>query len=82
MTSRTDEQSGPGVGQTASQARRITLLCWLLVLTMAASAECAWVVWLHPQEMRLSAAPRWSGGHHPVGDSLEWVPKIPIPSGG
>ena len=46
MTSRTDERSGPGVGQTASQARRITLLCWLLVLTMAAAAECAWVLWL------------------------------------
>ena len=37
MTSRTDEQSG---------ARRITLLCWLLALTMAAAAEGAWVLWL------------------------------------
>jgi hypothetical protein len=37
MTSRTDEQSG---------ARRITLLCWLLVLIMAAAAEGAWVLWL------------------------------------
>ena len=46
MTSRTDERSGPGVGQTTSQARRVTLLCWLLVLTMAVSAECAWVLWL------------------------------------
>ncbi len=46
MTSRTDERAGPGVGRTASQAKRITLLCWLLVLTMAASAECAWVLWL------------------------------------
>ena len=45
MTSRTDEQSGPVVGQT-SQARRITLLCWLLALTMAAAAEGAWVLWL------------------------------------
>ena len=36
MTSRTDEQSG---------ARRITLLCWLLVLTMAAAAEGAWLLW-------------------------------------
>ena len=26
--------------------RRITLLCWLLVLTMAAAAEGAWVLWL------------------------------------
>jgi len=45
-TSRTDKRSGPGVGQMAWPARRITLLCWLLVLTIAASAECAWVVWL------------------------------------
>ena len=37
MASRTDEQSG---------ARRITLLCWLLVLIMAAAAEGAWVLWL------------------------------------
>lgn len=36
MTSRTDEQSG----------RRITLLCWLLALTIAAAAEGAWVLWL------------------------------------
>jgi hypothetical protein len=36
MTSRTHEQSG----------RRITLLCWLLVLTLAAAAEGAWVLWL------------------------------------
>ena len=36
MTSRTDEQSG----------RRITLLSWLLVLTLAAAAEGAWVLWL------------------------------------
>jgi len=46
MTSSADERSGPGVGQAPSQARRIRLLCWLLVLTMAATAECAWVVWL------------------------------------
>jgi hypothetical protein len=46
MTTRSDERSGPGVRQTASQPRRITLLCWLLVLVLAASAECAWVVWL------------------------------------
>lgn len=46
MASRTDERSGPGVGQTVLQARRTTLLCWLLVLTLAVSAECAWVVWL------------------------------------
>jgi hypothetical protein len=36
MASRTDEQSGPV----------ITLLCWLLVLTMVAAAEGAWVLWL------------------------------------
>jgi hypothetical protein len=36
MTSRTDAESG----------RRITLLSWLLVLTMAAAGEGAWVLWL------------------------------------
>jgi hypothetical protein len=34
------------LGQNASRARRITLLGRLLVLTVAASAECVWVVWL------------------------------------
>jgi hypothetical protein len=57
MTSRTDEQSGPVVGQTASQARRITLVCWLLILTMAVAAECAWVLWLQDQ---------WTADAHPV----------------
>lgn len=46
MTGRLDERSGPGLGQDASRPRRITLLGWLLVLTVAASAECVWVVWL------------------------------------
>lgn len=46
MTSRDHERGGPGMGQTSSNARRITLLCWLLVLTLTASAECAWVLWL------------------------------------
>jgi hypothetical protein len=27
-------------------SRRMSLLCWLLVLTLAVSAECAWVLWL------------------------------------
>jgi hypothetical protein len=48
MTSRTDEQSG---------ARRITLLCWLLVLTMAAAAEGAWLLWLQD---------RWTADAHTV----------------
>ena len=46
MTSRTDARSDPRVGWTAPHARRITLLCWLLVLTMVATAECAWLLWL------------------------------------
>ena len=60
MTSRTDEQSGPVVGQT-SQARRITLLCWLLVLTMAAAAEGAWLLWLQDHwtaDVHTVASPR------------------------
>jgi hypothetical protein len=46
MTSGTDERSKPSMGRTASYAARITLLCWLLVLTAAVSAECAWLLWL------------------------------------
>jgi len=46
MTSRTDERSDPGVGRTGAHAKGITLLCWLVVLTLAVSAECAWVLWL------------------------------------
>ncbi len=46
MTSRTDERFGPWAGRTASPAKRLTLLCWLLVLSIAVSAECAWVLWL------------------------------------
>jgi len=37
MTRRRAERSDP---------TRITLICWLLVLTVAISAECAWVLWL------------------------------------
>jgi hypothetical protein len=51
MTSRTDEQSG----------RRITLLCWLLALTLAAAAEGAWVLWLQDHwtaDARTVASPR------------------------
>jgi len=51
MTSRTDERSGPV----------ITLLCWLLVLTMAAAAEGAWVLWLQDHwtaDARTVASPR------------------------
>jgi hypothetical protein len=29
-----------------SDATRATLICWLLVLTVVISAECAWVLWL------------------------------------
>jgi len=31
----------------------------------------------HPQETRLSAAPRWRGGHHPMGDATSW-PDSPL----
>jgi hypothetical protein len=48
MTKRTDEQAG---------ARRITLLCWLLVLTMTAAAEGAWLLWLQD---------RWTADTHIV----------------
>jgi len=29
-----------------SEPTRTTLICWLLVLTVAISAECAWILWL------------------------------------
>jgi hypothetical protein len=35
-----------GTYEQTSQARRVTLLCWLLALTIAAAAEGAWVLWL------------------------------------
>lgn len=38
-------RDGEADGDTMT-SRRITLLCWLLVLTMAAAAEGAWVLWL------------------------------------
>src|SRR5229473_2781974 len=38
MTSRTDERFDPWARRTASHATRLTLLCWLLVLSIAASA--------------------------------------------
>jgi hypothetical protein len=41
-----DERPDSWMGRTASYATRITLLCWVLVLTVAVSAECAWVLWL------------------------------------
>jgi fatty-acid desaturase len=53
MTSRTAEQT--------LQARRITLLCWLLVLILAAAAEGAWVLWLQDHwtaEAHTVASPR------------------------
>jgi len=43
MTSRTDERADPWAGQAA---KRITVLGWVLVLSLAVSAECAWVLWL------------------------------------
>ena len=58
MATRTDERSGPWTRPTASSAKRITLLCWLLVLTLAASAECAWVLWF---QALWTAAPTAAG---------------------
>ena len=70
MTSGTDERADPWMGRTASYAARITLLCWLLVLTVAVSAECAWLLWLQdlwtvaPTEA--SPRPRPSPGVRPA----------------
>ena len=46
MTSKTDERARSAVERMPWPAKRLTLLCWLLVLTLAVSAECAWLVWL------------------------------------
>ncbi len=46
MTTKPDARCAAEVRRSASQTRGTTLLCWLLVLAMAVSAECAWVVWL------------------------------------
>ncbi len=42
-----------------SQAKLLTLLCWLLVLAAAASAECAWVLWLQNVWTVAPAEPTW-----------------------
>ena len=47
------------MGRTASQTKLLTLLCWLLVLTAAASAECAWVLWLRKVWTVAPAEPTW-----------------------
>lgn len=46
MTSRTDERLDLWAGRTAAHAKRLTLLGWLLVLSIAAVAECTWILWL------------------------------------
>jgi hypothetical protein len=72
---RTDEQYGPGAAQTASHARRITVLCWLLALTLAATAECAWVLWLQDH---------WTADVHTVaspGPNLRVAPSAEITNG-
>lgn len=45
MTNGTNEPSHPG-GWRASHARRVTLLSWLLVVSLVVFAEFAWVLWL------------------------------------
>ena len=42
----TIQRSGAGVGQTPADARRITLLSWLLVITLTLAAEGVWALWL------------------------------------
>ena len=52
-----DDEAG---GDTMT-SRRITLLCWLLVLTMAAAAEGAWLLWLQDHwtaDVHTVASPR------------------------
>jgi hypothetical protein len=68
---RTGRQYRPGVAQTPSQARRITLLCWLLALTAAASAEGAWVLWLQDHWTADAHAVASSGPHLGVAPSVE-----------
>jgi hypothetical protein len=72
---RTGGQHRPGVAQTPSQARRITLLCWLLALAAAASAEGAWVLWLQDH---------WTADAHAVASSrphLRAAPGVEIANG-
>ncbi len=59
MTSRTDERCDPQAGRAGSHATRLTLLGWLLVLSIAASAECAWVLWFQHVWAMAPAEPSW-----------------------
>ncbi len=59
MTSRTDKRFDLWAGRTGSHAKRLTLLCWLLVLSTVVSAECAWVLWLQNIWAVAPAEPSW-----------------------
>ncbi len=51
---------GSGGGRGDSYARRMTLLSWLLAITLVLAAESAWVLWLQYvwAETSIEANPR------------------------
>lgn len=72
------ERSGTGVSQTAADARRITLLSWLLAITLTLAAEGAWALWLQNvwAAPSVDASPRTSLPMPPSKRAVPWAAEV------